>query len=137
MKTKVPWTKTMLDKFIEECLLTEDEEKILRTRIAGWTIIKQSMEFGMSTSSVSRIVRGLRRKYISIQPKFPEIFPVIKMNTYELALDSESRQEELQCRHILDEFKTSCGKDVRQMTAEEIIHCQKTCPYDDFYLIKK
>ena len=45
MKTKVPWTKTMLDKFIEECLLTEDEERILRTRIAGWTIIKQSMEF--------------------------------------------------------------------------------------------
>ena len=45
MKTKVPWTKTMLDKFIEECLLTEDEERILRTRIAGWTIVKQSLEF--------------------------------------------------------------------------------------------
>ena len=45
MKTKVPWTKTMLDKFIDECLLTEDEERILRTRIAGWTIVKQSLEF--------------------------------------------------------------------------------------------
>jgi hypothetical protein len=23
------------------------------------------------------------------------------------------------------------------MTADEIIMCQKNCPYDDFYLIKK
>ena len=42
MKPKVPWTKTMLEKFIEEALLNEDEEKILRTRIAGWSIVKQS-----------------------------------------------------------------------------------------------
>ena len=137
MKTKVPWTKTMLDKFIEECLLTEDEERILRTRIAGWTIVKQSMEFGISTSSISRIIRELRRKYIQIQPKFPDIFPEIKMNIYELALDSATLQEAAQCKHILDEFTTSCGKDVRQMTADEIITCQKNCPYDDFYLIKK
>lgn len=137
MKTKVPWTKTMLDKFIDECLLTEDEERILRTRIAGWTIVKQSMEFGISTSSISRIIRELRRKYIQIQPKFPDIFPVIKMNIYELALDSTTLQEAAQCKHILDEFTTSCGKDVRHMTADEIIVCQKNCPYDDFYLIKK
>lgn len=133
MKTKVPWTKTMLDKFIEECLLTEDEERILRTRIAGWTIVKQSMEFGISTSSISRIIRELRRKYIQIQPKFPDIFPVIKMSIYELALDSETLQEAAQCGNLLDKFTTKCGRNAKDMTAEEIIHCQKNCPYDDFY----
>lgn len=133
MKPKVPWTKSMLEKFIEEALLNEDEEKILRTRIAGWTIIKQSMEMGMSTASVSRIVRNIRRKYLMIQPQFPDIFPPLKMSKYELALDSDTLQEVAQCGNLLDEFTTKCGKNIKDMTAEEIIHCQKNCPYDNFY----
>lgn len=133
MRSRVPWTKSMLEKFIEEALLTEDEEQILRTRIAGWSIVKQSMEFGLSTSSVSRIVREIKRKYVALQPKFPDIFPPMKISKYELALDSDTPQEEAQCRHILDEFTTSCGRDVRKMTVAEIIRCQKTCPYDNFY----
>lgn len=133
MKPKVPWTKAMLEKFIEEGLLTEDEEQILRTRIAGWSIVKQSIEFGMSTSSVSRIVRNIRRKYLALQPKFPDIFPPMKLSKYELALDSETVQEEAQCKYLLDGFKTSCGKDLKTMTVEEIINCQKNCPYDVFY----
>lgn len=136
MRPKVPWTKSMLEKFVEEALLNEEEEKLIRTRIAGWSIVKQSMEFGMSTSSISRIIRGIRRKYLALQPQFPDLFPPIKLNKYELALDSEDPQEEAMCKHILDEFKTSCGRDVRKMTVEEIIHCQKTCPYDDFYKTK-
>lgn len=136
MRPKVPWTKSMLEKFIEEGLLTEDEERVLRTRIAGWSIVKQSMEFGMSTASVSRMIRGIKRKYIALQPQFPDIFPPMKISKYELALDSESPQEEAMCKHILDEFTTSCGRDVRKMTAEEIIKCQKTCPYNDFYRTK-
>lgn len=136
MRPKVPWTKSMLEKFIEEGLLTEDEERVLRTRIAGWSIVKQSIEFGMSTASVSRMVRGIKRKYVALQPQFPDIFPPIKVSKYELALDSESQQEEAMCKYILDEFTTSCGRDVRKMTAEEIIKCQKTCPYNDFYRTK-
>lgn len=136
MRPKVPWTKSMLEKFVEEALLNEEEEKLIRTRIAGWSIVKQSMEFGMSTSSISRIIRGIRRKYIALQPQFPDLFPPIKLTKYELALDSETPQEEAQCKHILDQFKTSCGRDVRKMTVDEIIKCQKNCPYDDFYKIK-
>ena len=60
----------------------------------------------------------------------------IKISKYELSLDSDSPQEEAMCKYILDEFTTSCGRDVRKMTAEEIIKCQKTCPYDDFYRTK-
>lgn len=136
MRPKVPWTKSMLEKFIEEALLTEDEERILRTRIAGWSIVKQSIEFGMSTASISRIIRGIKRKYVVLQPQFPDIFPQMKISKYELALDSETPQEEAQCKHILDEFTTSCGRDVRLMTVDEIIKCQKQCPYDDFYKTK-
>ena len=39
MRSRVPWTKSMLEKSIEEALLTEDEEQILRTRIAGYSSI--------------------------------------------------------------------------------------------------
>lgn len=63
MTPKVPWTKTMLEKFIDEALLTEDEERVLRTRIAGWSIVKQSMEMGLSTATVSRIVKSIVKKY--------------------------------------------------------------------------
>ena len=78
MKPKVPWTKTMLEKFIEEALLNEDEEKILRTRIAGWSIVKQSLEFQMSTATVSRIINNIKHKYEQIQPMYPNIFPKLK-----------------------------------------------------------
>ena len=43
MTHQVPWTKTLLEDFIAEGLLTEDEENIMRTRIAGWSIVKQSI----------------------------------------------------------------------------------------------
>lgn len=44
MKHKVPWNRTLLEDFIKEGLLTEDEEFIMRTRLAGWSQVKQAME---------------------------------------------------------------------------------------------
>lgn len=32
VKRQVPWTKTLLDDFIEEGMLTEDEQFLMRTR---------------------------------------------------------------------------------------------------------
>ena len=40
MKHKVPWNRTLLEDFIKEGLLTEDEEFIMRTRLAGWSQVK-------------------------------------------------------------------------------------------------
>ena len=131
MKPKVPWTKTMLEKFIEEALLNEDEEKILRTRIAGWSIIKQSLEFQMSTATVSRIINNIKHKYEQIQPMYPNIFPKLKQSKYEDCLDSTINNPK--CKSLLNEFETSCGKDIRTLTAKQIIACQKNCPYDNFY----
>lgn len=133
MKPKIPWTKSMLEKFIEEALLTEDEEKIIRTRIAGWSIVKQSMEFGMSTASISRIIKGIRTKYMALQPQFPEIFPTIKKSKYEEAIDVLTTIQDIHCNMIVGESTTFCGKDLHTLTAEEIIKCQKNCPYNHFY----
>lgn len=136
MKPKVPWTKTMLEKFIEEALLNDDEERVLRTRIAGWSIIKQSMEMGMSTASISRIVKSIRDKYVRVQPLYPDIFPPLKQTKYEKALDALDFIQDTQCTHLLSQFETQCGKDLRSMSVEEIIQCQKTCPYNEFYKTK-
>ena len=136
MKPKVPWTKSMLDKFLEEALLTEDEERILRTRIAGWSIVKQSIEFGMSTAAVSRIIKSIKTKYIALQPKFPEHFPPLKPSKYEQALDALTIQEYEKSQCLLEGFRTACGKDIRTMSADEIIACQKTCSYKTFYITK-
>lgn len=137
MKTKIPWTKTMLEKFIEEALLTEDEERILRTRVAGWSIVKQSVELNMSVSTVSRLVRNIHQKYLTLQDQFPDIFPKLKPSKYDEALNATTPQDDIKCVHSLNEFQTSCGKDMRKMTVDEIIQCQKNCPYDEFYMIKE
>ena len=42
MKHKVPWNRTLLEDFIKEGLLTEDEEFIMRTRLAGLVSSKAS-----------------------------------------------------------------------------------------------
>ena len=55
MKHKVPWNRTLLEDFIKEGLLTEDEEFIMRTRLAGWAQVKQAMERNISTATVSNI----------------------------------------------------------------------------------
>ena len=133
MTTKVPWTKTMLEKFIDEALLTEDEERVLRTRIAGWSIVKQSLEMGLSTSTISRIVKTINQKYLVLQPKFPDIFPPLKISKYEEALNATSAHEDALCTHLLGQFETQCGKDLRSMSIAEVIDCQKHCPYDKFY----
>lgn len=133
MKPRVPWTKTMLEKFIEEALLNEDEERVLRTRIAGWSIVKQSLEMNVSTATISRIVKSIHDKYKAIQPLFPDVFPPLKKSKFEDALDALTLEQDKQCTHLMNEFETQCGKDLRKMTIDEIIKCQKTCPYNEFY----
>lgn len=133
MRPKVPWTKPMLEKFIEEALLSEDEERVLRTRIAGWSIVKQSMEMCVSTATISRIVNQIKSKYKAIQPLYPDIFPPMKQTKFEDILDSTEQDAQAKCDHLISEFETQCGKDLRKMTMEQIIICQKNCPYNTFY----
>lgn len=62
------WNKIILDEFIKLAILTETEEKILRTRIAGWSRVKQSLEFNMSVSTVDCIIKMINQKYDMVQP---------------------------------------------------------------------
>jgi hypothetical protein len=71
------WNKIILDEFIRLALLTETEERVLRTRIAGWSRVKQSMELNMSVSAVDSIIRMIGIKYDMVQP-YSTILPVRK-----------------------------------------------------------
>jgi hypothetical protein len=71
------WNKVILNEFIDLACLTEIEEKILRTQIAGWSRVRQSMEFNRSISSIDCIIRTIKKKYDSVQP-YSAILPVRK-----------------------------------------------------------
>ena len=133
MNLKVPWTKTLLEDFISEGLLTEDEEKLIRTRIAGWSIVKQSMELNCSTATISRMIKKLRQKYDGLHKAFPNRFPERQKSNCENLLDNEDPSKEYICVELMSNLETSCGKDAYSMSAEELIECQKLCPYNKFY----
>lgn len=75
MAKQVPWNKIIIDEFAHLAALSEDEEKILRTRAAGWSRVKQATEFKMSVSTVDRIINRLKIKYDRVQP-FSHYMPV-------------------------------------------------------------
>lgn len=71
------WNKIILDEFTRLALLTETEEKVLRTRIAGWSRVKQSMELNMSVSTIDSVIRMIGIKYDMVQP-YSAILPTRK-----------------------------------------------------------
>lgn len=87
MAREVLWTKAFLEEFIELAQLTEDEEKILRTRVKGWTRTKQAYEFNMSLSTVDRHIRRMKMKYDACQP-YSDILPPRKPSKEEAYMDS-------------------------------------------------
>lgn len=70
----IVWNKIILDEFIKLAILTETEEKILRTRIAGWSRARQAMEFNMSISTVDCLIKMINQKYDMVQP-YSDILP--------------------------------------------------------------
>lgn len=75
MTKQVEWTKFIVETFIEEGMLSEEEAKVMRTRAQGWTRTKQAREFGMSMSTLDRIIKRLKIKYDAVQlnnPKLPK-----------------------------------------------------------------
>lgn len=72
---KVLWTKLVLEEFVDKALLTREEEMILRTRVAGWTRVKQAQEFNMSVGTVDNIIKRLRAKYDEVQRMDPILPP--------------------------------------------------------------
>lgn len=87
MSKEVPWSKIILETFIEEALLTKDEEKIMRTRVAGWTRVQQAETLGMSLATVDRHIKSLKRKYDVVQLYNP-ILPPRKHSREEEYMDN-------------------------------------------------
>ena len=56
MTHQVPWNKVILEEFIRIGCLSETEEMIMRTRVHGLTITKQSYELNMSESNIKKIL---------------------------------------------------------------------------------
>lgn len=81
MTNEVIWTKIVLERFIELANLTEDEEIVIRTRVAGWSRVKQAMELNLSISSIDRIISRLKRKYDEVQ-KYDPILPPRRKGAY-------------------------------------------------------
>lgn len=119
LKRQIPWTKTLLEDFIQEALLTEDEEFIVRTRIAGWSSIKQSMERGLSTATISNIVKRCKEKYDNLHKQFPNRFP--KRRIYEEDVNDSLQLIEkcLKCKY----------KNIDIISLDELRECYKNCPY--------
>lgn len=71
---KVPWNRVILDEFVSLALLTEEEEKIVRARAAGWSRVKMCHNFNMSLATVDRIIKELKQKYLYAQ-YYSDILP--------------------------------------------------------------
>jgi hypothetical protein len=90
------WSKIILETFLEESgindriKLGDDKARILegimRTRVAGWTIAKQAMEFHISEDTVNKYVRELKGLYDETQ-KQSVILPIRKTSKFEDKLD--------------------------------------------------
>lgn len=61
---KLDFTKAEYDYFIENCGFTDRQIEILNLRRRGKSIIEISMEVNLSTRTIDRELRTIRRKII-------------------------------------------------------------------------
>lgn len=60
---KVPWNRVIYQEFVSLSFLTEEEERILETRVAGWNQTAQAYELHISLATLNRRIRRLKDKY--------------------------------------------------------------------------
>lgn len=87
MTKQVPWNKIILEEFIGLAMLSKDEEIIMRTRIAGWSVSQQADKLNLSISTVNRIIQRLKIKYDEVE-KFSVILLPRKSCAKELYQDT-------------------------------------------------
>lgn len=87
MARQVPWNKIILEEFIRLSTLTDDEEKVIRTRVAGWSRTKQAMELNMSMRKLDRIISDLKKKYDAVE-RYSVILPPRRSSKEEEYMDT-------------------------------------------------
>ena len=80
---QILWTRKLVDTFIKEGMLTEEEKEILLLRVKGYTIAETSELMNISDSKVNRIIRRLKIKYDNLQGTIEEL-PTRNETTKEL-----------------------------------------------------
>ena len=87
MAHQVPWTKLIVEEFIQEAMLSKDEEYIIRTRAKGYTITQQADALNMSVDNVNKIIARLKKKYDEVQ-KYDPLLPPRKTSRQEIYMDN-------------------------------------------------
>ena len=59
-------TKSRLDEFINEAMLTPIDVEILQTRLKGWSRVQQSQHFNMSIGAIDNHIKKIKESYESI-----------------------------------------------------------------------
>lgn len=59
MAHQVPWNEQIYMEFSRLAMLTPIEREILRTRIMGYSVVQQAMEFNLSESAVHLIISSV------------------------------------------------------------------------------
>ena len=77
MTMGVLWNSIVLREFKNIAILTEDEDLILKTSLAGWSRVEQSLKLGMSLATVDRKISNIKRKYDDAQ-KYSAVLPMRK-----------------------------------------------------------
>lgn len=87
MAHQVPWNKVIVEEFIDKAMLTEDEEWVLRTRVAGWSRTKQADHLQISISTLDKIINMLKKKYDNVEKTNP-LLPPRKTSAKETWMDN-------------------------------------------------
>lgn len=82
MAHQIDWNRTIMEEFINEAILSEDEENILRTRVAGLSRQQQAMELNMSLQSIDRAIRRIKDKYDKVA-EYDKILPKRRLGAIE------------------------------------------------------
>lgn len=98
MPKSLVWSKIIMETFFEESGINDRiklgdakariMEGIMRTRVAGWTVVKQAEEFHISIDTVNKYIRELKDLYDQTQ-KHSVILPVRKQSKKEQELDKQ------------------------------------------------
>lgn len=98
MPKSLVWGKIIMETFFEESGINDRiklgdtkariMEGIMRTRVAGWTVAKQAVEFNISVDTVNKYIRELKDLYDETQ-KHSVILPVRKQSKKEQELDKQ------------------------------------------------
>ena len=66
MNIKGEFTEPEVEYFRQKCNFTEDEREVFELRVRGKSIVSISMALHTSESTVSRRLRGIKRKIIRV-----------------------------------------------------------------------